>query len=387
MNLKLSASSLCGALVLIVSAFVLHGFLEALLAACVTAVASWPLYRAFLARMPRRMKRGTAAVIFTFLMALFVLAPLIFAFAALVTEAHATLLAVAAADRRGIELPAWLTDTPLAGPWLAARWTSGLAHPGALSLWAERADGAALLSWAHSLGQFAARHLFIVLFTMLLLVFLYEEGESLARALQRALRERIGEHAGRYQEIAGHAVRAAVNSMLLVGLFDGCAAWAAFHFAGAPHALTWGAITGALGFVPFLGYVAVAALTLQLAMAGAGATAAASLVLGSLVLFVGDKLVRPAMARKGSHLPFVWILMGCFGGFQVLGLVGLVVGPVALTLSRELLAEWSGQRGGLEVAQLPSDDAPRLDAGQSEVRSFIHDRAGVSRPDNQGARS
>jgi predicted PurR-regulated permease PerM len=28
--------------------------------------------------------------------------------------------------------------------------------------------------------------------------------------------------------------------------------------------------------------------------------------------------------------------MGCLGGFEVLGLVGLVVGPVVLTLAREL---------------------------------------------------
>jgi predicted PurR-regulated permease PerM len=339
MNLKPSAGSVCVALILLVAAWVLHGFIEALLAACITAVASWPIYRVFLARMPRCLQRRTAAPLFTFLMAVFVLAPLIFAFAALVTEAHATLLAIAAADRKGIVAPPWLADMPLAGPWLAARWTSEVAHPGTLSLWAERADGAALLSWVHSLGQFAARHLFIVVFTMLMLVFLYQEGESLGLALKHTLRERIGERAEHYLEVASHAIRAAINSMLLVGLFDGCAGWAAYHFAGVPHALTWGAITGALGFVPFLGYVAVAALTLQLATAGAAGTAATSLFLGSLVLLVGDKLVRPAMARKGTHLPFVWILMGCFGGFQVLGLVGLVIGPVALTLSREILTE------------------------------------------------
>jgi len=126
-----------------------------------------------------------------------------------------------------------------------------------------------------------------------------------------------------------------------VGLCDGCAAWAAYALAGVPHAALWAAITGALGLVPFLGYLAVAALTLQLAMAGAAAAATAAFALGSLVLFLGDKLVRPAMARNGTHLPYVWILMGCLGGFEVLGLVGLVVGPVALTLSRELLTEFS----------------------------------------------
>ena len=42
------------------------------------------------------------------------------------------------------------------------------------------------------------------------------------------------------------------------------------------------------------------------------------------------------VARSGMHLPFVWVLMGCIGGFAALGLAGLVIGPVVLTLAREL---------------------------------------------------
>jgi len=54
------------------------------------------------------------------------------------------------------------------------------------------------------------------------------------------------------------------------------------------------------------------------------------------VLIAGDKLVRPMVARGGMQLPFVWVLMGCIGGFGVLGLAGLVLGPVMLTLVMEM---------------------------------------------------
>jgi predicted PurR-regulated permease PerM len=339
MNFMPTARSLYSALVIAVAAWVLHGFVEAMLAACIIAIASWPLYRRFAARMPRGMDRAATSLVFTSLMALFVLAPLMFAFAALVTEAHATMLSIAAADPDGMMPPSWLVTVPLAGPWLAARWTSKLGEPGALAQWAEHADPAAFLSWAQSLGQFTVRHVFIVLFTILLVFFLYQHGESLARALRRALRQRVGGGAERYLDVAGHAVRASVNSMLVVGLFDGVVSWAVYEVAGVPQAALWGAITGALGLVPFLGYVAVVALTLQLSFAGAPATWA--FLLGCLVLLSGDKLVRPVMARNGTQLPYVWVLMGCLGGFEVLGLVGLVIGPVALTVSREVLAELS----------------------------------------------
>jgi len=124
--------------------------------------------------------------------------------------------------------------------------------------------------------------------------------------------------------------------MLLVGLFIGFAVWPAYAVAGAPHPGLWAAITGLLSLVPFLGYGASAGLSLQLALQGSEASALIALGLGCFVQLVGEKVVRPAVARNGTRLPFVWVLMGCLGGFEALGLVGLVIGPVVLTLAREL---------------------------------------------------
>ena len=98
-----------------------------------------------------------------------------FAFGALLTEAHALLLEIAAADKKGIVVPQGLENAPLIGPWLAARWQSQLASPGALLTWTQRTDATALLAWAQSLGQFMVRHAFIIGFTILLLFFLYQE--------------------------------------------------------------------------------------------------------------------------------------------------------------------------------------------------------------------
>jgi predicted PurR-regulated permease PerM len=124
--------------------------------------------------------------------------------------------------------------------------------------------------------------------------------------------------------------------MLILALFDGCATWIVYAIAGVTHAALWAATTGLLAMVPFLGYVAVAALTLQLAMAGAAKASLASLGLGCVILLCGDKIVRPVVAGEGTHVRFVWFLMASLGGFEVLGLVGLVIGPVVLTLAREL---------------------------------------------------
>ena len=336
MNVRLPPGWLYVALIVVLSVWILHSFLQALLAACVTAVASWPLYTRFAARLPRRMSRGAKSLIFTLLMSAFVLAPLTFAFGALLSETRTLLLEIASADKNGIATPSWLENAPLIGPWAATRWQSDLSHPGALLQWTQRADATALLAWAQSLGQFMVRHTFIIGFAILLLFFLYQEGETLAQGFKRVLHARIGESAERYIDLATRAVRASVNSMLVVSLFDGFSSGLAYAIAGVPHAMVWAAITGLLALVPFLAYAAVLALTLQLAMTASATPPLLVLGLGCAVLFCGDKILRPIVACDGVRLRFVWVLMGCLGGFEVLGLIGLVVGPVVLTLMREL---------------------------------------------------
>jgi len=332
----LTFGSVTRALLILLAAWVLQSFLQAILAACVTAVASWPLYTRFANRMPAHLRRSATPLIFTCLMFVFVLAPMVFAFGALLCEAHSLILQIGAADQRGIALPHWLESVPLVGSWALARWQSELAHPGTLLLWAQRTDPAILLGWAQSLGQFTVHHAIIIVFTSLLLFFFYQDGEMLAQGCRRVLRERLGAGVEHYIGLGTRAMRASVNSMLVVALFVGLTTAVAFALAGVPQAAVWAAITGSLALVPFLGYAAVIALALHLVIQGAAAAALMALILGCVILLAGDKVVRPAVARGGVGLPFVWVLMGCLGGFQVLGLVGLVIGPVVLTLAGEL---------------------------------------------------
>ena len=357
-NINITGSWFYGALILILSAWILQSFLLPLLVACVTAIASWPLYRQFRGRLPPRMPPSATSLIFTSVMTVFVLGPLVFAVGALLAEAQSLVLEIAAADKKGIAVPQWLENVPLAGPWVAARWQSEFAHPGALAVWMQRTDLTALVSWAESLGAFTARHMFIIGFTILLLFFLYQQGESLAEEFTRMLRHGIGERSEGYVDLATGALRGSVNSMLIVALFDGCATGLVYAIAGVTHAAVWAALTGLLGLVPFLGYVAVTALTLQLAMTGAATPALVSFGLGCVVLFCGDKIVRPVLAGEATHLRFVWSLMACLGGFEVLGLVGVVVGPVVVTLARELWVQGVRDLGLPMVADStsPADD-------------------------------
>jgi predicted PurR-regulated permease PerM len=63
------------------------------------------------------------------------------------------------------------------------------------------------------------------------------------------------------------------------------------------------------------------------------------------------------IAHNGTNLSFVWVLMGCLGGFEVLGLVGLVVGPILLALMRQL---WNERMRALAVADAEDASSPSM---------------------------
>jgi len=338
LNSKGGAGRLLAVVVLVLSAWIVHGFLDAMAAACVIAVATWPFYARFRRQAPSWVGRGLAAMMFTIAIAVFVLAPLVFACAALVDEIRSLLIGFAGAGGRGGAAPAWLSA-------LASMPAGGLVHadasrPDGLALLARHADPAAMLGWAQSLAGFALQQALSIGFAVLLLFFFYCQGDLLARELAGVLLRSVGPGAPRYLEVATQAVRTSINSMLVVGLFDAAVTAVAYSVAGAPRALVWAAITGSVAAVPFLGYAAVGAMALMLAMKGLQTQAMMSLLFGAGVLLCGDKVVRPMAARGRMRLPFVWVLMACIGGFSVFGLSGLVTGPALLAVAREMLEQW-----------------------------------------------
>jgi predicted PurR-regulated permease PerM len=127
-------------------------------------------------------------------------------------------------------------------------------------------------------------------------------------------------------------VRATVNGLVLVGLAEGVLLGIGYQFAGVPSAVLWAAATGVLAIIPFGAPLAFGAVALLLLYQGNTAAAIAIVALGAVVLFVADHFVRPTIIGNATKLPFLAVLLGILGGVETLGLIGLFVGPVAMTL-------------------------------------------------------
>jgi predicted PurR-regulated permease PerM len=61
---------------------------------------------------------------------------------------------------------------------------------------------------------------------------------------------------------------------------------------------------------------------------------------GAIVMLVGDHFVWPTLVGGAARMPFLFALVGIFGGLHVFGLVGLFAGPVVMAALLTVWREW-----------------------------------------------
>ena len=93
-----------------------------------------------------------------------------------------------------------------------------------------------------------------------------------------------------------------------------------------------GSITAVIAFIPMAAPGLLGILGMILFLNGQGGDAVLLITFGILIVTVADYLIRPLLIRGGTHLPFLAVLFGVFGGVVTMGIVGLIIGPVLLVL-------------------------------------------------------
>jgi predicted PurR-regulated permease PerM len=331
--------------VVLASIWMLWRFLPALAWAAVLAIATWPLRRAL---AERGMGKTTIAILLTLVLAIVLVLPLIGLGIQAAHESGAIMRWIADIRQNGLGTPQWLGRLPLVGSSLVAWWQANLAEPGAAQALFGRAEASGMVSFTRTLGVQVANRLTILVFTLLTLFFLYRDGTT---AMQQALAiaERLFGPPGeqRAKDLVD-AVRGTVNGLVLVGLGEGVLLGIAYAVVGLSHAVLFGLITALLATVPFGAPVVFIACALYLLAQSHTSAAVGLLVFGVLVTFVADHFVRPILIGSSTRLPFLWVLLGIFGGLESFGLVGLFLGPAIIAV---LLAIWrEGAEQGAKAA-------------------------------------
>jgi predicted PurR-regulated permease PerM len=328
----------------VLGAYILQGFLRALVWALIFAIAVWPLYRRARHRWPPRRHNILLPALFTLAVALVFLAPLIAIGIQIGREGASMVKLVTEYQNTGIPVPEFLGRLPAGREAATGWWQSHLSNPADLRALIGRINREQVVTYSESVGAKVLHRGVTSVFTLLALFFLLRDGDSIVRQLRRAAERTFGHRGGTVGVQLIASVRGTVDGLVLVGIGEGILIGAGYYLAGVPHPTLFGALTAVAAMVPFGAPVLFGAAAAILLVQGALVAAVVLFAFGALVTFVADHFVRPVIIGGATRLPFLWVLLGILGGVETFGIIGLFVGPAVMSALILLWREWAGDR-------------------------------------------
>lgn len=159
--------------------------------------------------------------------------------------------------------------------------------------------------------------------------FLLRDGERLGPAIVRALplergaAERI---AARFVTV----VRATVKGSGLVALAQGALGAATFWIVGLPAALLWGLLMAIAALLPAIGPAIIwGPVAVYLLATSAFWQGIVVILSGVIVIGLADNILRPMLVGRDAGIPDWLVLVTTLGGIELIGLSGIVIGPLA----------------------------------------------------------
>ena len=158
----------------------------------------------------------------------------------------------------------------------------------------------------------------------------------------------------------GDSIHATIYGTLAVACVQGLLGGLMFWWLGLPAPLLWGVVMGLLAVVPVLGaFVVWIPAALFLALEGSWGKALILTLWGVIVVGTIDNLLHPILVGNRLKLHTVLAFIAVVGGLILFGPAGLILGPVALTVTMVLLEIWSSRTRAGEVRVEPDDTASR----------------------------
>jgi predicted PurR-regulated permease PerM len=126
--------------------------------------------------------------------------------------------------------------------------------------------------------------------------------------------------------------------VLLVGVAQGTLIAVAFAVLGVSDAMFWGLVTAVMSVLPLVGSGLIwGPAAIALGLDGRWGAAIALVIWGILVVGSVDNLIRPLVYRRWAKIHPLVTLVGALAGIRYFGLLGILIGPLALSYFFELI--------------------------------------------------
>ncbi len=193
--------------------------------------------------------------------------------------------------------------------------------------------------------------LVLMLFT---LFFLYRDREDSIRMLRSLLPFQEQEKGVLLSRIYD-TLCATLQGSLSIALIQGTLGGAMFWLLGIPAALLWGVFMSVMALIPSLGtFLVWVPAAIYLFLSGQPWKSAILFAWGALVVGTIDNILYPTLVGARLQLHTVAVLFSVLGAIALVGIPGIVLGPLILNVTLALISFWQERPPGFRNASTGS---------------------------------
>ncbi|QCE33728.1 AI-2E family transporter [Acetobacteraceae bacterium] len=339
-QLHFYARVLLAVLIIGFTLYMLRDFLSAIVWGGILAIAFWPPYQWAREKLTKK-KSSWLAALFTSLLFLAILGPLIWLLMQIADELSDVTKWLEYVQKSGISPPGWLYAIPIDNSRIITWWNTNLGQPGSLSEMFRSVNFTHSVKITRQVGIFAIHSALLFGFTFLIFFFFLRDGRAITQKTLIASRRLFGRHGETIGRQIIDSIHGTVAGLVMVALGEGVAIGIIYISAHAPQPILFGFLTAFAAMIPMLGGIFVAIVSCILLAQGHMVAAIITFFAGIIVLFIADHFIRPALIGGSTKLPFLWVLLGILGGAETWGLLGLFAGPAIMSALHLLWTIWT----------------------------------------------
>lgn len=314
---------------------ILRPFIPVIAWGVVIAIAVYPGYQRLQNLLGGR--SGLAAVVCT----LFLLAVLIVPVVLLTGSLVDGIQTLAARLKQGMPImpqpPPRIETWPIVGVPLKAAWELGSKNAGAaLQAFAPQIKAVVpeLLMASAGIGLAVLQWVLSILVAGVLLA-----NATIGANVAHALANRIfGDGGQEFEELARATIRSVTTGIIGVAFIQSFLAAVGFWVVGLPGAGLWGVIFLFAAMLQLGGLVLIPAVIYMFAIAST--TKALVFLVWCLIVGLMDNALKALLLGRGVSVPIVVVFLGTIGGFMTMGIIGLFVGAIVLSVGYKLFLAW-----------------------------------------------
>lgn len=145
---------------------------------------------------------------------------------------------------------------------------------------------------------------------------------------------------------------AVINGVFLIAAVQGLLTGLGFALFGVPFPVFWGFLAAILSLLPFGGAALVwIPGVVYLLLIHATVKGVLLAVWGTFLVSMLDNFMRPVLIGKKARLSTFFLFLGILGGLQIYGFLGILFGPMIVTLLTAFVQIYREEFGGIESKQ------------------------------------